>query len=62
MNLTMVMLGFFAVALALGLISLLQTYIQARIIGKSAEEVSKNIVKDSEQKLVKKVVDELLNK
>ena len=62
MNLTMVMMGFFVVAIVLGLIGLLQTYIQARIIGKSAEEVSKNIVKDSEQKLVKKVVDELLNK
>ena len=62
MNLTLVMLGFFTVAIILGLIDLLQTYIQARIIGKSAEEVSKNIVKDSEQKLVKKVVDELLNK
>lgn len=62
MNLTLVLLGFFTVAIILGLIDLLQTYIQARIIGKSAEEVSKNIVKDSEQKLVKKVVDELLNK
>lgn len=62
MNLTLVMLGFFTVAIVLGLISLLQTYIQARVIGKSAEEVSKNIIKDSEQKLVKKVVDELLNK
>lgn len=62
MNLALVLLGFFTVAIILGLIALLQTYIQARIIGKSAEEVSKNIVKDSEQKLVKKVVDELLNK
>lgn len=62
MNLSLVLLGFFTVAIILGLIDLLQTYIQARIIGKSAEEVSKNIVKDSEQKLVKKVVDELLNK
>lgn len=62
MNLTMLMLGFFAVSLALGLIGLLQTYIQVRILGKSAEEVSRNIVKDSEGKIVKKVVDELLNK
>lgn len=62
MNLTLVMLGFFTVAIVLGLIGLLQTYIQARIIGKSAEEVSRNIVKDSQDKIVKKVVDKLLNK
>lgn len=62
MNLTLVMFSFFGVAVILGLIGLIQTYLQAKIIGRSAEEVSKNIVKDSENKLVKKVVDELLNK
>lgn len=43
MNLTILMLGFFAVSLTLGLIGLLQTYIQVRILGESAEEVSRNI-------------------
>lgn len=62
MNLTLLSIGFFAVSIVLGLIGLLQSYIQARIIGESAEEVSKNIVQDSEHKLVEKVVDELLNK
>ena len=62
MNITLVLLGFFIVSIIISIAGVVQTYLQTKIIGKSAEEVSRNIVQNSEGKIVKKVVDELLKK
>ena len=62
MNLTPLILGFFLISIIISIAGVVQTCLQAKIIGKSAEEVSRNIVNDSEDKIVKKVVDELLSK